>query len=197
MSRTYLRAAHVLLLLSALILVAACDDQADENDQVHAAFSNQMNTKQQREITPGPAASPPRLDGTATAPPREYRYATAEPIMAVFNEAAFTTAYTLAFTGPFPEGAIIRWSGPNCGTVSGNRQIIAQGDRVDQARGQTTFTWVHPHPPCGNATNHSDVTVVATMEEGSGRPGGTPLVTTVCTYPGSASGTGPACQLKR
>lgn len=60
-----------------------------------------------------------------------------------------------------------------------------------------TFAWIHPYPPCGDVPDHSDSTIVATLKKGDGSPGRTPLIITTCTYKGSATGTGPTCEIQR
>ena len=120
MPQTCVRAASALPILSVVLFAAACDDGDSEYERERAADNARHFNTQQRipeTVTPGPAASPPVITATATPPPNEYRYATAAPIAAVFDQAKCTTTYTLTMTGLFPQGGFVKWTGPNCGTT--------------------------------------------------------------------------------
>ena len=129
--------------------------------------------------------------------PRNYRYATTTPITAVFDQSKFTTTYTFNTTGLFPQGGLIRWSGPNCGTVSGDAFSVASIQRYEDLAVKAPYTWVHPHPPCGDSPDHADATIVGTLAEGEGHPERTPRFITTCTYRGSATGTGAVCETRQ
>lgn len=200
MSRPSLRTATAILLMTAALFAVACDDGDSEYDREQEARSARSFNESQRTpqtVTPGSAASPPAITATATLPPAELRYATVAPITAVFDQSKFTTTYTLTMTGPFPQGGFVEWSGPNCGTIQGDAFSISADQRPDSTVVKPTFAWIHPHPPCGDAPDHSDATIVATLKEGDGGPGKTPRIITTCTYKGSATGTGPTCQIQR
>ena len=149
-------------------------------------------------VTPGTPAPPPAVSATATQPPRQLRYATAAPIAASFDQAKFTTTYSLTITGGLPEGINVKWSGPNCGSTAGEEYSVLGLQRFDDSSFTSTFIWQHPHPPCALTTNHSDVTVVATIAEGGtvteAGESTTPRLVTICTYRGSDTGTGQPCQ---
>ncbi len=195
-SARYRAVVHFALLLLVALAGVGCTEDDDDNElAADRAFFTNRAAEQPKTVTPGPSATP--VGATATAPPKNLRYATAAPIEASFDQASFTTTYKLSVTGAFPEGGLIRWSGPNCGTVIGDRYRFAPEQSFSDEVSVITFRWTHPHPPCERTSNHSDVTVTATMTEGSGEPGRTPLVTTVCTYPGSDTGRGPSCQIAR
>ena len=110
------------------------------------------------------------------------------PIKAAFDEGARTTVYTahISYSEPagFASGSApnisYQWSGPNCGTWLPQELRYRSDYEFD-----TLFTWSHPHPPCGNTTDHSDVTVHLTAS--------VRRVVMECTYQGSLSGVGQAC----
>ncbi len=200
MSRPALRTVTAILVMTAALFAVACDDGDSEYDREREARSARSFNESQRTpqtVTPGGAASPPAITATATLPPAELRYATVAPITAVFDQSRFTTTYTLTMTGPFPQGGFVEWSGPNCGTIQGDAFSISSDQRPDSTVVKPTFVWIHPHPPCGDAPDHTDATIVATLKEGDGGPGKTPRIITTCTYKGSATGTGPTCQIQR
>jgi hypothetical protein len=192
------RAVGVAFLLVATLVAAACEDDSLEDDQrIDSARDFNRARQAPQTVTPGPAQTPAAGGLTATPPPESYRYATTTPITAVFDQGTFTTTYAFNATGQFPQGGFIEWSGPNCGTVAGGAFSIAGVQRSQDLAVKAPYTWVHPHPPCGNAPDHSDATIVATLKEGDGRPGRTPLFITTCIYKGSATGTGPACETRQ
>lgn len=109
-------------------------------------------------------------------------YLCAGPIHAAFDEGARQTVYTAHVAGAFggqPSSVTYQWSGPNCGGW------VPQESRTQQGEFDTLFSWSHPHPPCGNTTDHSDVTVKLVVSIGSS--------TVTCTYRGSLSGVGENC----
>ena len=198
--RSQARTIGVALLLMASLFAVACEDDAQTERDQRTDSARDFNQAQQQEtvtVTPGPAQTPAAGGPTATPPPENYRYATTTPITAVFDQSKFTTTYTFNTTGRFPQGGFIEWSGPNCGTVSGDAFSIANVQRSEDLAVKAPYIWVHPHPPCGNAPDHSDATIVATLKEGEGRPGGTPRFITTCIYKGSATGTGPPCETRQ
>lgn len=191
--RITLRLAFVLV---AVFVGAACADDCNEESASTRLQRIMMRNREAavRTVTPGRASTTPVVTATVTPPPANLRYATIEHITAVFDQSKFTTTYTLKVVGALPEGLYVEWSGPNCGEVVNQIVGIDGLERADDVVHNVTFTWKHPHPPCANASDHSNVTVVAQATEGGSR-GNTPRLVTICTYPGSASGTGPACQL--
>ena len=116
--------------------------------------------------------------------------------LAVVDVAAKKVTKTVKVTGALPEGADFRWSGPNCGSIQGERTALSAGGGFDTDSRNVIFKWLHPHPPCASTTDHKDVTVTVVMSEG-GLSGNSPVVLTTCTYRGSESGTGSACTLSR
>jgi hypothetical protein len=180
------------LLALAALLAAACSCEDDEPDMYSQLMHNASvaTAAAARTVQAGTAVAPPSPPSTTGSPtPTDIpglNYATISPIKAVFNEDARMTTYTLVMRGPFPNGASVRWSGPNCGTVEGTVWEISgtsvQGPPRDA---KSEYKWTHPHPPCGDTPNHADVTVVATITEDR--------VTTICTFRGAATDTGPAC----
>lgn len=196
------RAAQSALFLFALIIGAACsadcegEAQARDDAQVSAWHWNVFNRNTPKTVTPGPAVTTTPAGVLATPPPANQRYATAEPITAVFTPAAFTTTYTLKMAGTFPEGGRVRWTGANCGTTTGDDRVIAPGDATRPFDVTSVFVWTHPHPPCGETPDHLDATITATLVEGGTTPN-TTRYTTTCTYRGAATGSGVTCELRR
>ncbi len=128
--------------------------------------------------TPGPTVAPVPSPSPGGAP-------TSSPILAVFDEKAFATNYTVHAQTLLQSGHIVsRWFGPDCGTFS------PQGEKDEYlefpnplTENYITFTWTHPHPPCASTTNHANVTVTVRLRNSVG--------TVECTYVGTLSGTGP------
>ena len=194
------RAVGVAFLLVVTLFAAACEDNAQTERDQRTDSSRDFNRERQeatRTVTLGPAQTPAAGGATATPPPENYRYAVTTPITAVFDQSKFTTTYAFNTTGLFPQGGFITWTGPNCGSVSGESFSIASIQRYEDLAVKAPYTWVHPHPPCGNAPDHSDATIVGTLKEGDGRPDKTPLFITTCIYKGSATGTGAACETRQ
>lgn len=193
---------RMLLWLPLLVLAAlttaycdTCDDDPPPPNFFQQVMQQTAEAAQKaRTIAPGTAAPPPSTPTRSpSATPTDIPgldYAKISPIKAVFDEDAKSTTYTLSLSGPFYAGAQVYWSGPNCGSVSDSASAIKATPNLGDPRPpfrdeKSVFTWSHPHPPCGDTTNHADVTIVATIYES------TRIV--VCTYPGSATGTGPEC----
>lgn len=172
-----------------------CDDDPPPYNPFQQMTQEAFEQSQKaRTLTASTAQPPPATPTNApNATPTDIAgldYATISPIKAVFNEAKKATTYTVALSGPFYEGADVYWSGPNCGSVSDSSAKIKAtpnvgGPRPPVRNETSVLVWTHEHPPCSATTNHSDVTVVATIYEGQRL--------TVCTYPGSETSTGPAC----
>ncbi len=123
----------------------------------------------------------PSHSPTRTPPTPAAREVTADRIVAIFNQSAFTTRYALTVNNPDRQPLTLRWAGPNCGTWD---------NQAPHTSTETTFqeamAWSHPHPPCAATTNHSEVQVSLSI----GYQGGT----LVCVYNGSESGNGPECK---
>jgi hypothetical protein len=129
------------------------------------------------EVVPPPAGGPVQATGTAAAaaPIADVRVS---PVEAVFNQATFTTTYSVLITIEPPDGnpgLTIAWSGADCGSW--------EVDRLD-AR---IYRWVHPHPPCDATTDHSTRTITLEARWAGGNR------QLRCTYQGAASGVGPPC----
>ena len=109
------------------------------------------------------------------------------PISAVFNAGTQSTAYRARIHNnePFEVVVTAAWTGPNCGTASLADQLIVLSRAPSNVQ-ETDFTWTHPHPPCASSPAHDDATVQLTVRWNGG--------SAVCTYRGTATGTGQACQ---
>jgi hypothetical protein len=95
-------------------------------------------------------------------------------ILAFFTQSLFSTTYITKISNPMGVNLQYSWSGPNCGTWA--PQEVSTSSATELA---TSMTWKHPHPPCAETTNHSDVTVKLTVDWMGGR--------IVCSYQGSES----------
>lgn len=113
------------------------------------------------------------------------------PIEATFTAAEFSTSYKVkvpmrGYTSDkyerSPYNVFFQWTGTNCGSMTTG----SSGDFGAEPHATSAMTWAHPHPPCGQTTDHLDATIVVTVSTSSG--------IWICTYRGSASGTGPPCQ---
>ncbi len=134
------------------------------------------------QVSPGPAR-PATASATASAASgcgQPAATTAGAPIVAIFDQATFSTTYEGVVSGAGCDALTLQWGGPNCGTWSPQQPQKATGPEA-----KSTMVWYHPHPPCDPTTDHSDVTVTLAI----GYSGGT----IVCSYQGAASGTGPAC----
>ncbi len=107
------------------------------------------------------------------------------PIKATFSQEIFSTTYELDVDNPDLDVIKVEWSGPNCGSYDPKEGIGAESTTSFQ------MTWAHPHGPqypnsCDATTDHSDVTITATVTIKD--------KTFTCTYQGAATGVGPACK---
>ncbi len=102
------------------------------------------------------------------------------PITASFDKDKFTTTYTVSTPKEHGDFDLTqaKWEGPNCGTWETGKQ--------DEF--VSIFVWHHPHPPCAQTTNHSEVTIKFTV------PTTFQHSFTQCAYQGSESGRGPECK---
>ena len=94
------------------------------------------------------------------------------PITATFFPDQQMTEYHVEAPDSFLS---VEWSGADCGEFGAN----SAEPRI--------FNWAHPHPPCDEATNHIDRTVVVSLTTDNGEYR--------CTYQGTGSGTGEPCTL--
>lgn len=104
-----------------------------------------------------------------------------KPIHATFTQNAQSTTYRLDIENKDLDPIRVQWSGPNCGDWDPKTEVFG-------AETTTTFemTWHHPHPNCDATTDHSDVTIKATITIKDKK--------FVCEYKGAHDGDGTACQ---
>ena len=99
-----------------------------------------------------PAGATPSASATTTAlaaGPALTPNAQVGPIVARFDQRAFTTHYSVPMNVEGSTPFTVEWRGADCGNYA--------------QESPTGWFWFHPHPPCDPSTDHKDRTIVATV----------------------------------